>query len=131
MPKTILKSQAFLAAVLLLLPAGLGAQTEPVSLGKLLEPSLQSPEVTTFQLRQYLLKKVPKLPATTTAEEWTKEAGVLRENILRKVVFHGWPREIPQIEERPGPVGDGPQAWRRARVENVQIWVAGCAGIAA
>lgn len=102
MPKTILKSQAFLAAVLLLLPAGLGAQTEPVSLGKLLEPSLQSPEVTTFQLRQYLLKKVPKLPATTTAEEWTKEAGVLRENILRKVVFHGWPRGNSQNRRAAG-----------------------------
>ena len=118
MPKTISKSQAFLAAALLLLPAGLGAQTDPASLGKLLEPSLQSPEVTTFQLRQYLLKKVPKLPATTTAAEWTKEAGVLRENILRKVVFHGWPRELVEAPLKAEDLGEipGGKGYRMRRI---------------
>ena len=123
MLKKTIKPQALIVPALLLVAAGLGAQTEPVSLGKLLQPSLESPEVTIFQLRQYLLKKVPKLPATTTAAGWATDARVLRENILREVIFHGWPRslvEAPLTVEDLGFISGGKgYRMRRLRYEIV------------
>src|SRR4029453_9143874 len=80
--------------VLLLLLAGVaGAQTQPPQIRRVLEPPLQTPDVVAFQLRQYLLKKVPKLPRPSSAEQGTAEAGRLRQDLLSNVVFHGWPEE--------------------------------------
>lgn len=82
--------------LLLLLVAAAGlleAQTEPRQVRPFLEQSLQSPDVVAFQLRQYLLKKVPKLPAPSNAAQWTAQAKRLRQDVLEKVIFHGWPRE--------------------------------------
>ncbi|MEK7404550.1 MAG: hypothetical protein AAB225_05535 [Acidobacteriota bacterium] len=69
------------------------AQTEPRAVTRLLEPALHSSDVVVFQLRQYLLKKAPKLPAPSGAEQWTAQARKLREQVLSEVVFHGWPPE--------------------------------------
>jgi dienelactone hydrolase len=79
---------------LLILFAGLaGAQTQTAQVRKFLESTLQTPDVVAFQLRQYLLKKVPQLPRASSAEQWTAEAGRLRQNLLGNVIFHGWPQE--------------------------------------
>jgi dienelactone hydrolase len=79
---------------LLILFAGLaGAQTQTAQVRKFLEAPLQTPDVVAFQLRQYLLKKVPKLPKASSAEQWTAEARRLRQDLLSNVIFRGWPQE--------------------------------------
>jgi dienelactone hydrolase len=69
------------------------SQTDPEKIAPLLAPEIQAPEVTSYELRRYLAKKIPKLPAATTAEQWRAEANRLRRHLLEEVVFRGWPRE--------------------------------------
>ncbi len=99
------------------------AQTLPRDVQPFLEQSLQEPGVVAFQLRQYLLKKVPKLPTPSTAEQWTTEARRLRQDILNNVVFHGWPREwieAPLKVEDMGLIPAGPgYRMRKLRYEIV------------
>jgi dienelactone hydrolase len=91
------------AAVLAVMAGTANAQTEPRHVQRFLEQSLQSPDVVTFQLREYLMKKVPKLPKPATPEEWTAETKRLRQEVLDRVVFHGWAREWveapPKVED--------------------------------
>jgi len=87
-----------------LLCAGLAsAQSRSGDLAVILARPLQTPDVVTFQLRQYLYQRLAKLPAATSAQEWKGEAERLRKHALDDVVFHGWPREWldspPQFED--------------------------------
>jgi dienelactone hydrolase len=79
------------------------AQTEASHLRPILEDEILSPQVAVFQLRQYVLHRVAKPPAPTSAEQWTAESVRLRKRLLNEVVFHGWPREWvdapPKFEE--------------------------------
>src|ERR1700722_16784056 len=81
----------------------LGAQTEAAYLRPILEDEILAPQVAVFQLRQYVLHRVAKPPAPTSAEQWTAESASLRKRLLNEVVFHGWPREWvdapPKFEE--------------------------------
>jgi len=78
----------------LLLCVNLGqAQSRPNDLAAILARPLETPEVVTFQLRQYLYRRLPKLPPPTSAEQWKTESERLRRHLLDDVVFHGWPRE--------------------------------------
>ncbi len=54
---------------------------------------IENSEVTPYQLRQYVFKKIPKLSAPSGAEQWTAEARRLRRKVLEQVVFQGRPRE--------------------------------------
>jgi len=77
-----------------LLCAGLGwAQSRTGDLAAVLARPLQTPDVVTFQLRQYLYQRLPKLPAPSSAEQWKTESERLRKHALDDVIFHGWPRE--------------------------------------
>lgn len=58
-----------------------------------LETPLTSPDVVAHELRAYLVKKAPKLPAISTAAQWKAESQRLRAAVLGGVVFHGWPAE--------------------------------------
>ena len=79
---------------LVLLAAGFAvAQTTPRQIARILEAPLQTSDVVAFQLRQYLMKRAPKLPTPSTAQQWTLESKRLRKDLLENVVFHGWPRE--------------------------------------
>ncbi len=69
------------------------AQTAPNQIRRLVEPSLQSPDVVASELRRYILKQAPQLFVPASAAEWTKEAARLRRHLLDNVVFNGWPRE--------------------------------------
>jgi dienelactone hydrolase len=69
------------------------AQTRARQVSTVLEQPIETPDVVAFQLREYLLKKTPKLPTPASAEQWTAESKRLRRQILDEVVFHGWPRE--------------------------------------
>ena len=98
------------ATLVLLLTAAAAAQTQPRQVAELLAPELQTPDVATFQLRHYLMKKAPRPPEASSAEQWTAEARRLRRRMLEEVVFHGWPRqwvEAPPRFEDLGPVPSG------------------------
>lgn len=64
---------------------------------------VQVPAVTQFQLQNYLMERIPALPAPVTAEQWTTEQKRLRHHVLEDVAFHGWPREwidsAPRFEQ--------------------------------
>src|SRR5271155_2227778 len=77
-----------------LLCAGMGwAQSRARDLEVILARPLQTPDVVTFQLRQYLYQRLPRLAAATNADQWKIESERLRKHALDDVVFHGWPRE--------------------------------------
>jgi dienelactone hydrolase len=81
-------------SILLLLSAGAGsAQSRPNDLAAILAKPLETPDVVTYQLRQYLYQRLPKLAAPTTQAAWTAEAERTRKHLVDDVVFHGWPRE--------------------------------------
>ena len=68
------------------------AQSEAKPLGAILSEEIISPEVSLFQLRQYILSRVAKPPSPPSAQQWNMESKRLREHLLRDVVFHGWPQ---------------------------------------
>lgn len=94
-----------LSVVLLLLTATLvHAQSTSEQVEPILGKQLQSPEMVTFQLRQYLMTKRPAtLPTPKSAQEWTAEAKRIKKRLLDEVVFHGWPKEwvnsAPKFED--------------------------------
>ena len=59
----------------------------------LLEKPVQPTAVTAYQLQSYMMKRIPKPVAPTTAEQWTTEAQKLRKHILEDIAYHGWPQE--------------------------------------
>ncbi|MEN6604984.1 MAG: hypothetical protein ABFD86_21445 [Bryobacteraceae bacterium] len=80
------------AAAIALCASGL-AQTEAGSVRPMLEQALLTPDVVSFQIRNYLIQKVPALPKPASAAAWTAQSKAMREKFLREVVFHGWPAE--------------------------------------
>ncbi|HLJ15438.1 MAG TPA: hypothetical protein VKV15_13140 [Bryobacteraceae bacterium] len=69
------------------------AQSRPNDFHSVLARPSETPDVVTFQLRQYLFERLPKLPTPSSAEQWQAESDRLRNHLLNDVVFHGWPRE--------------------------------------
>jgi dienelactone hydrolase len=69
------------------------AQTEASSVRPMLDAALLTPDVVSYQIRNYLIPKTPALPTPASAAAWTAEAKLIREKFLREVVFHGWPAE--------------------------------------
>ena len=98
------------------------AQTEPRYLEDVLKEEILPPGVALFQLRQYILNRVGKLPAPANAAEWTAESKRVRDQIVKDVVFHGWPREWvdspPKFEDLGVIPGNGYQM-RKLRYEIV------------
>src|SRR5262245_5830129 len=89
------------AAALLLVCAGYAAaQTESRQLVPMLEEQIQTPEVTAYQLRRFVLNRIAKLPSPASSGQWTAEAKQIRQRILNEVVFHGWPREWVEAAPR-------------------------------
>jgi dienelactone hydrolase len=87
------------------------AQTEPRYLEGILKDQVLPPEVALFQLREYILNRVAKLPTPASAAAWTAQAGKVRADVLKDVVFHGWPKEwvesAPKFEDLGVTDGDG------------------------
>jgi dienelactone hydrolase len=102
--------------------APLGAQTEASYLLPILQDEILPHQVAVFQLRQFILRRVAKPPAPTSAEQWTAESATLRKRLLNEVVFHGWPREWveapPKFEEAGIIAGNGYRV-RKLRYEIV------------
>ena len=104
----------FLCAPILLtaLHSGVASgQSSSSELAPVLSEEIQSPAISVFQIKQYLLKKAAKPPAPASAEQWTAESKRLREHLLKEVVFHGWPQEWvnapPRFEETGTLAGKG------------------------
>jgi len=118
-----MKSRSSLVLAIFLSAMFVKAQADPVVIQPILSEQLRSQQVVTFQLRQFLEKKVPMLPKPTSAEQWTAEAQRIRQHLLNDVVFHGWPKEWvssqPRFEDLgPLPSGRGYKL-RRLRYEIV------------
>ena len=82
-----------LPALILLASVAAMAQSTAGTLSKFLPNPLQSPDVVTYQMQQFLMKRVPKLPAPTSGAEWTREAQQIRERVLNDVIYHGGPKD--------------------------------------
>lgn len=97
-------------------------QTEPRYMEERLKEEILPPSVALFQLRQYILNRVGKLPAPTSAAEWTADSKRIRDQIVNDVVFHGWPKEWvdapPKFEDLGVTPGNGYQI-RKLRYEIV------------
>ena len=99
------------------------AQTEAGSMQPMLDGALLTPDVVSYQIRNYLIQKAPALPKPSSAPEWTATAKQIREKFLREVVFHGWPAEwvnAPLKVEDLGLIPSGPgYRMRKLRYEIV------------
>jgi dienelactone hydrolase len=71
----------------------LHAQTTTRSVQTVLEQPIQPTAVAAYSLQRYLMRRIPKLPAVTRAEQWKAETQRLRRHLLQDIAFHGWPRE--------------------------------------
>jgi bile acid acyltransferase/acyl-CoA thioester hydrolase-like protein len=77
-----------------------------------LQPRLLSQDVVAHQLQQYLSKLVPKLAVPATAGDWARQTERHRQELLDKVIFHGWSEqwvhgplkyeEVGQVEQHQG-----------------------------
>ena len=79
------------------------AQTDPHDVAAHLARPLTTPDVVASEIRQYLIRKAPALPAASSGTAWTAEAKRLRTRYLSDIVFHGWPPEwvtaAPRFED--------------------------------
>ncbi|HEU0139428.1 MAG TPA: acetylxylan esterase [Bryobacteraceae bacterium] len=105
-------------------------QTDPRQLVPFLEEQIQAPEVTAYQLRRYILARIPRLPAPASSGQWTAQAGRLRQSVLNNAVLHGWPKEWvdapPRFEDLGSVPGGKGYRIRKLRYEIVP----GFAGVA-
>src|SRR6476620_6021006 len=80
-----------------------GSQSDSRQLQPMLSAPVQSSQVTEFQLRRYLMKRVTPVSAPADAAKWSAEAQRIRTHLLDDVIFHGWPKEWesagPKFEE--------------------------------
>src|SRR5439155_1515015 len=68
--------------------------------GTVLRQQIMTADVVEFQLREYLMNRVPPLPTPATAEEWTADQKRLRKHVLDDVILNGWPREWVEAPPR-------------------------------
>jgi dienelactone hydrolase len=68
------------------------AQSRPRDLAPILERRLETADVVSFQVRQYLYQRAPRLSVPQSASQWSTEAERIRKHLLDDVVFHGWPK---------------------------------------
>jgi dienelactone hydrolase len=98
-----IRSRAAGAVLVLACAAYVSGQTESRQLVPMLEEQIQTPEVTAYQLRRFVLNRIAKLPAPASPGQWKAEAKQLRQRVLNEVVFHGWPKEwvdaAPRFED--------------------------------
>jgi len=84
----------YLLVLLVLLAANMSsAQSEPDLIDPILSEEILPPSVAVFQMKQYLLRRVPSLGEPQSATQWTATASEVRRHLLDDVVFHGWPKD--------------------------------------
>jgi dienelactone hydrolase len=90
----------------------LWGQSYPKDVKDILSKELQSPQVVTFQLQEFLMSRVPKPPTPGSAQQWTAEAQRIRQHLLQDVIFHGWPPEWVNSPPRFDDLGPVPSVAR-------------------
>jgi len=88
----LIVSLSRLFGFVVLISSALQAQSDSRQVQTVLKEPILSPEVSLFQLRQYILSRVAKPPTPSSAQQWTAESKRLRQHLLKGVVFHGWPQ---------------------------------------
>src|SRR5437870_4443760 len=86
-------ARPFALLLLVFLGNSASAQSSPQQLAPILGDRVQPSAIVEFELRHYLVNRLTKMPAPTSAEQWTSEAAQLRQHLLNDIVFHGWPKE--------------------------------------
>src|SRR3984885_402749 len=61
-----------------------------------LQATVQTPEVTYFQLQSYLMKRIVTPHAPARPEQWNASGQKLRKHILEDIFYHGWPQSWVQ-----------------------------------
>jgi len=77
--------------ILLMVFSALGlarGQSDSEQLNPILGEEILSPQVATFELKEYILQRIANPPSASSAEEWTAEANRLREYLLNEQVVH-------------------------------------------
>jgi hypothetical protein len=75
-------------------PSSGDAQTTSLpSVERALQTRVRSPEISAYQMQQFLMRRIPPLPHAGNAQAWAAEAEHLRSHTLRDVAFHGWPSQ--------------------------------------
>ncbi|HEX8711374.1 MAG TPA: hypothetical protein VF730_05835, partial [Terracidiphilus sp.] len=112
-----MKFRSLLPFLMYLTSAVALAQTVPGTVHQFLPVRLQSADVVTYEMQQFLQERAPKLPHPTSAEQWTAEAEQIRQHVLNDVIYHGWPKawidSPPKFEDMgavPVPNGAGYRA---------------------
>jgi dienelactone hydrolase len=82
----------FATVTALLSIAAARSQTTADSVAHAMEQRLQNADVTEWQIRHYVVGRVPKLVLPASAAQWTATAKALRTKTL-DVAFQGWPAE--------------------------------------
>jgi dienelactone hydrolase len=91
---TLAHRHRFRYLLLVLLAAKVSvAQSQPELIKPVLSEDILPPSVAVFQMKQYLLERVPSLQVPQDAAQWTAAANKARSHLLDDVVFHGWPKE--------------------------------------
>jgi dienelactone hydrolase len=75
------------------------AQSDTRQLQSMLSASIRSSEITEFQLRQYLMKRVTEVRVPEDGRKWAAEAQRIRAHLL-DTIFHGWPKQWVNAEPR-------------------------------
>jgi hypothetical protein len=109
-----MRSKLLLIAFILLGSSLAIAQSAQNMLEEFMSNSLQPPEVVAYQMQQFLMARVPRLPHPTSAAQWTADANRIRQHVLDDVIYHGWPKawvdSPPKFEDMgsvPVPAGAG------------------------
>lgn len=88
-----MRSKLLLTAFVLLGSTYAMAQSAQRMVDEFLPNPLQSPEVVTFQMQQFLMGRMAILPNPTSSAQWTAEANRIRQHVLNDVIYHGWPKD--------------------------------------
>lgn len=71
---------------------GYAQTTSLPSVEHALQTSVRSSSISTYQMQQFLMARIPPLPHPASAQAWKVDAERLRKHTLDDVAFHGWPR---------------------------------------
>src|SRR5581483_5084599 len=86
-------------------------QSRAHDLAPILAHPVQAQDVVSYQLRQYMYRRITPLSVPQTAAQWTAESERIRKHLLDDVVYHGWPKSwvesSPKFEDA-GTVESGP-----------------------
>ena len=72
---------------------GYAQTTSLPSVEKALKAPVGDARIGAYQVQQFLMARIPRLPHPPAPEAWQAEAERLRKHTLDDIAYHGWPRE--------------------------------------